>query len=243
MKLNPIRTCAAIVVIASSTALAADDGPQPRVVTPGKAAADRPSDAIALFDGHDLSHWTRRDDTPARCTVEDTVMVCRTGSGDIYTTDKFRDAQIHLEFRIPYMPDQHGQMRGNSGVLIHGMYEVQILDSYQNPTYANGSCGAYYGYSAPLVNASRPPEEWQSYDIIFHGPKCDAEDHLTQPGTLTVIHNGVLVQDHVPVESRRGCEDGIGNPGPLVLQDHQPRNPPMTVMRFRNVWLRNLENN
>jgi hypothetical protein len=233
--------CSALALFAASAGLAADDGPQPRVVAPGKAAGQPPSDAILLFDGSDMSRWTRRDGTPARCSVEDAVLVCKTGAGDIYSKDKFRDAQLHVEFAVPGMPDQKGQLRGNSGVLIHGTYEVQILDSYQNPTYANGSCGALYGQYAPLVNASRPPEEWQSYDIVFHGPKCDAEDHLIQPGTLTVIQNGVLVQDHVTIQTRRGCQDKISDPGPLVLQDHQPRDPPMTVMRFRNIWLRNLD--
>ncbi len=243
MRLKLITTCIATALVAISPAFAADDGPRPRVVTPGKAPADRPSDAIALFNGHDLSHWTRRDGTPTGCTVEDAVMVCKTGSGDVYSTDKFQDAQIHLEFRIPYMPDQQGQLRGNSGVKLHGVYEIQILDSYRNATYANGACGAYYGHNAPLVNATRPPEEWQSYEIVFHGPKCDGDDRLVQPGTLTLIHNGVLVLDHVTLRDQRTCKDGIGNPGPLVLQDHQPRNPPMTVMRFRNIWLRNLDVN
>lgn len=228
-------------LFAVSAGWAADEGPQPRVVTPGKAAAQPPSDAIRLFDGIDLSHWSRKDGTPARCSIEDAVLVCKTGSGDLISKEKFHDAQLHVEFSVPNMPDQKGQMRGNSGVLIHGVYEIQILDSYRNPTYANGSCGALYGQYAPLVNASRPPEEWQSYDIVFHGPQCDAEDNLAHPGTLTVIQNGVLVQDHVTIQSRKGCKDKIGEPGPVVLQDHQPRNPPMTVMRFRNIWLRNLD--
>jgi len=227
--------------IAISSIFAADDGPQPRVVTPGKAAGDRPSDAIALFDGRDLSHWMRPDGAPSRCAVEDGAMVCKTGAGHMVSKDKFRDSQIHVEFRVPYMPDQHGQLRGNSGVILHGLYEVQILDSYQNPTYANGSCGAYYGHDAPLVNVSRPPEEWQAYDIVFHGPKCSGDGKVVDPGTLTVFQNGVLVQDHVMLQPRRTCQEGVGDPGPLVLQEHQPRNPPMTVMRFRNIWLRNLD--
>jgi hypothetical protein len=237
MRLNFGRVAVFLAVSIAS----AQEGPQPTPVTPGKAVGERPSDAIALFEGSDLAHWTRKDGTPPRCTVEDAVMVCKTGAGDIYSKERFRDAQIHLEFRIPAMPDQHGQLRGNSGVLIHGLYEIQILDSYRNPTYANGSCGAYYGYNAPLVNASRPPEEWQSYDIVFHGPRCDASDHVVQPGTLTVFQNGILVQDHVPTQTKRTCKDKIADPGPLVLQDHQPKNPPMTNMRFRNVWLRNLD--
>jgi hypothetical protein len=231
----------AVGLILISTALAADEGPQPRVVTAGATAAEPSSDALVLFEGHGLSHWTRRDGSPAGCSVEEAVMVCRTGAGDIYSKEKFRNAQIHLEFQVPKMPNQHGQLRGNSGVMIHGVYEVQILDSYQNPTYANGSCGALYGQYPPLVNVSRPPGEWQSYDIVFHGPKCDADDRLVQPGTLTVLQNGVLVQDHVTIQTRRGCQDKIGEPGPLVLQDHQPKDPPMTVMRFRNIWLRDLD--
>lgn len=241
MKSTVIGMCGAIALMLVSTALAADEGPQPRVVTAGAAPGEPPSDAIVLFDGGDLSRWTRRDGSPARCLVEQAVMVCKTGAGDIYSKEKFRDAQIHLEFRVPKMPEQHGQLRGNSGVKIHGVYEIQILDSYQNPTYANGSCGALYGQYPPLVNASRPPGEWQSYDVIFHGPKCNAEDHLVQPGTLTVMQNGVLVQDHVTIQTRRGCKDKIGESGPLVLQDHQPKDPPMTVMRFRNIWLRDLD--
>ena len=229
---------AAMVVLA---AFAADDGPQPRVVTPGKAVGDRPSDAVTLFDGHDLSHWMKQDGSPPGCTMEDVVMVCKTGEGHMVSKDKFHDAQIHVEFRIPSMPDQHGQLRGNSGIVLHGIYEVQILDSYQNPTYADGSCGSYYGHNAPLVNVSRPPEEWQSYDIVFHGPKCGSDGKLIDPGSLTVMQNGVLVQDHVTLHDRRSCQEGSGDPGPLVLQEHHPENPPMTVMRFRNIWLRSLE--
>jgi len=236
-----LTMCFAIALIAISGPVAAQDGPQPGVVAPGKTAADPPSDAIVLFDGRDLSHWTRRDGTPSRCTAENGAMVCKTGAGDIYSKEKFRDIQLHLEFAVPNMPDQQGQLRGNSGVMIHGVYEVQILDSYQNPTYANGVCGAIYGQHPPLVNAARPPAEWQTYDIVFHAPKCDAEDRLIQPVTMSVLQNGVLVQDHATVTTRRGCKDKIAEPGPLVLQDHQPKNPPMTVMRFRNIWFRSLD--
>ena len=128
-------------------------------------------------------------------TVAGGVMTCRTGAGDVQSTEKFRDAQIHLEFAIPFMLEQKDQMRGNSGVYLHGKYEIQILDSYHNPTYAVGACGAIYGQSPPLVNASRPPEQWQSYDIIFHAAKCDSAGKPTAPATVTVLHNGVLVQD------------------------------------------------
>jgi hypothetical protein len=164
-------------------------------------------------------------------------MSCRTGAGTIQSAEKFRSAQIHLEFNIPSMPDQKGQLRGNSGVMLQGRYEVQILDSYQNPTYADGSSGALYGQSAPQVNASRRPGEWQTYDIVFHAPRCAPDGSVQTPGSLTLLYNAVLVQDHVPVVSKRGCVDE----GPLVLQDHSGfKGAPDTTMKFRNIWLRRL---
>jgi hypothetical protein len=213
--------------------------PQPRVVNPGPP----PSDAVVLFDGKDLSHFVRRDGQPARCTVAEGAIVCRTGDGDLYSTEKFRSAQIHLEFAPPYMPDQKDQARGNSGVYLHGRYEIQILDSYQNPTYADGSLGALYGQSAPLVNAARPPNEWQSYDIIFHAPRCNPDGTPAERATLTVLLNGVMVQDHVTIQrSGRACTEGSGSePGPLMLQDHDYKGAPLTVMRFRNIWFRRLD--
>jgi hypothetical protein len=219
----------------------AQEEPQPKVVEapPGQP----PSDAMVLFEGKDLSNWTRRDGQPARCEVRDAAMACRSGVGDIVSKQTFRSAQIHLEFAIPSMPQQHGQTRGNSGVYLHGRYEIQVLDSYQNPTYANGSCGALYGQYAPLVNVSRPPEQWQTYDIIFHAPKCDAQGKVVEKGRLTLLQNGVLIQDNVEIKGpasgaadRRVCEAG-----PLLLQDHSGfPGAPVTVMRFRNIWFRPL---
>lgn len=216
--------------------------PQPKYVDPGRPGGP-PSDAIVLFDGKDLAEWTRQDGSPAGCTVGDGAMTCKTGAGDIYSKRKFSSAQIHLEFAAPSMPDQKGQARGNSGVYLHGRYEIQILDSYQNPTYPKGACGALYGQAAPLVNASRPPQQWQTYDIIFRAPKCGADGKLIEHGRVTVLHNGVLIQDNVRIlDVGRGClEDRIGEPGPLTLQDHNYRGAPMTVMRFRNIWYRPLE--
>jgi len=214
-----------------------DDGPQPRVVTPATAST-APSDAVVLFDGRDLSNWVRQDGQPARCRVEQGAIACTSGAGDIYSKQKFRDAQIHLEFSPPLMADQHGQMRGNSGVYLQGHYEIQILDSFNNPTYADGSLGGLYGQAPPLVNAARPPGEWQSYDIVFHPPKCDGQGKVTSKGTLTVLLNGLLVQDHVTMrDTKGGCA-----PGPLMLQDHSGfENAPVTTMRFRNVWYRPLD--
>ncbi len=208
-----------------------------------------PSDAVVLFNGRDMSGWTMPNGSPSKCTVADGVMTCRTGSGDAQSAEKFRDAQIHVEFNVPYMPGQRGQGRGNSGILLQGQYEIQILDSYRNETYADGSCAALYGRSAPLVNASRRPAEWQSYDIIFHAPRCDPDGRMQAPGSLTLPHNGVLVQDHVPVRSK-GCLAE----GPLVLQDHGQfvgrkiataagvaEGAVDTPMKFRNIWMRRLK--
>jgi hypothetical protein len=233
----------AVLLLALAPAIAAQKPaePQPRVVTPGVRCGQPPDDAVVLFDGKDLSHWTTREGQPAHCAVDNGEILCKTGAGDLVSKETFRNAQIHLEFRPPFMPDQHGQARGNSGVYLQGRYEIQILDSYQNPTYANGSCGALYGQAAPLVNASRAPEQWQTYDIVFHGPQCDG-GNLVKHGIVTVLHNGVLVQDHVEIQNTlRGCAaDQIGEPGPLLLQDHNYKGAPTTLMRFRNIWFRPL---
>jgi hypothetical protein len=228
--------------LATACGRAQQQGPQPRVVEPG--AEKPPSDAVVLFDGADLSKWRRGDGQPPGCTVDQGVMVCRTGAGDIVSTETFSSAQIHLEYMVPHMPDQKDQLRGNSGVFVHGCYEVQILDSFQNPTYPDGANGAVYGFSPPLVNASRPPEQWQTYDMIFHPPVCDAAGNISTPGSLTVFLNGVLVQDRVRLDKpgpgcthRRVCE-----PGPLRLQDHSGfPGAPDTTMKFRNIWFRRLE--
>jgi hypothetical protein len=215
---------------------------QPRVVTPG---LDRlpPSDAVVLFDGKDLLHWVHKDGRPAEWTVKDGAMVCNTGTGNVYSREKFGSAQIHVEFAIPYMPQAKDQARGNSGVYLQGRYEIQVLDSYKNPTYADGSGGALYGQYAPLVNASRPPEEWQAYDIVFHAPACNAGGTVTQPGTLTVLHNGVLIQDHVTIKgiTSGGAKDDPCADGALMLQDHIVPEVRQTFMRFRNIWCRSLD--
>jgi hypothetical protein len=239
----------AVFVLAVGIACAQrSEGPQPAVVDPG-GAGKAPSDAVVLFNGRDNSGWSTLDGTPSKCTVADGVMSCRTGAGDTQSTEKFRDAQIHVEFNLPNEPEMRGQGRANSGVVLQNRYEIQILDSYQNPTYANGSCGALYGKSAPLVNACRRPGEWQSYDIVFHAPRCAPDGSVQTPGSLTMLHNGVLIQDHVPVQ-RRNC---VADEGPLVLQDHGRvvgrkigtaagvvEGAPDTTVKFRNIWMRRL---
>lgn len=217
------------------------EDPQPPVVDPG-SSGKAPSDAIVLFDGNDLTEWVHQDGTAAKWAVEDGEIVCKTGAGNIHSKRRFTSAQIHIEFATPHQPQAQGQARGNSGVYVQGRYEVQVLDSYRNPTYADGSAGAIYGQSAPLVNASRAPEQWQSYDIIFHAPKCDG-GRVVKPGTMTILHNGVLIQDHVELEGPTpgGLGGNVCEPGPLLLQDHIHEDVQETALRFRNIWVRSLE--
>ena len=246
--MNRIPEILVWLLFAGAAAAQTSEGPQPPVVEPG-GPGKAPSDAIVLFDGKDNSHWMTMDGKPSKCTVADGVMICRTGAGDTQSTEKFRDAQIHVEFNLPYEPEMRGQGRANSGVILMGRYEIQILDSYQNPTYANGSCAALYGQSAPLVNSCRRPGEWQTYDIIFHAPHCAADGTVETSGSLTMLHNGVLVQDHVSVRGRR-C---VAGEGPIVLQDHSQyvgrkiataagvaEGAPDTTIKFRNIWMRRL---
>jgi hypothetical protein len=202
-----------------------------------------PSDAVVLFDGTHAEEWVHKDGRPAEWTVAEGVLVCKSGTGDILSKKKFGSAQIHLEFSTPLMAEAKGQARGNSGVYLQGRYEVQVLDSYENPTYANGSAGAVYGQHAPLVNASRPPEQWQSYDFVFHAARCDGAGKVTQAATLTLLHNGVLVQDHVTIaKNTPGSEaDGLCEAGPILLQDHFHPEVKDTLLRFRNIWVRELD--
>lgn len=217
-------------------------GPQPRVVDPGEQGKP-PSDAVILFNGRDMTGWTTAKGEAAKCSVANGEMACRTGVGDIYSGTRFRDAQIHIEFAVPHMPNQHGQMRGNSGVYVHSCYEVQVLDSFENLTYADGSLGAVYGISAPLVNAARRPEQWQSYDMLFRAPKCDSAGAVSDPGRITILLNGVLIQDNVAITKKGpGCQlENICGEGPIRLQDHSGfKDAPDTTMKFRNIWIRKL---
>ncbi len=210
-------------------------GDEPRVVTPGIGTAP-PSDAIVLFSGKNLEKFTKRDGTPAAWPVKDGVIHVQKGGG-IFSKDKLGNAQIHVEFATPSEAVGEGQGRGNSGVYVQGRYEVQVLDSYENKTYPDGQCGAIYGQHPPLVNVSCKPGEWQSYDIVFRAATYDeAGENKTKDATMTVFHNGVLIQDHATVTARTAASpfaEGAGK-GPLYLQDHG--NP----VRYRNIWYRPL---
>jgi hypothetical protein len=225
-----------------------ENAPLPPLVTPAASLGDPPSDAVVLFDGRDLSQWKLRDGSPARCKVENREMVCRTGDQNLVSVPTFASAQIHLEYAVPDMPAvdrngrPNGQYKGNSGVFLHGSYEIQVLDSYKNlnRTYADGTNASLYRVAAPLVNVSRAPGEWQSFDIVIHAPKCD-NGTLASPGDITLFHNGVLVLDRVAPRLRNPqCQPGMTEmSGPLMLQDHE-QGGPMTVMKFRNIWFRPL---
>jgi hypothetical protein len=215
--------------------------PKPPVVEPaeGSIAAKPPKDAVVLFGGSDLDAWKSTYGGPARWKVGDGYMETAPGAGPVETKGKFGDIQLHVEWSAPSPPRGVGQDRGNSGVFLMGQFEVQVLDSYRAETYADGQAGAIYGQYPPLFNASRPPGQWQSYDIAFRRPRFDASGQLQEPARLTVFHNGILVQDN---EEAFGPTSWLkwlpyadqGGRGPISLQDHDH------PVRYRNIWLREL---
>jgi hypothetical protein len=218
--------------------------PVPAVVDPGTFSSQDmpgrpPSDANVLFDGKDLSKWQHANKSAAKWKVVNGYAEVVAETGNIQTKQEFGDFQLHVEFTEPVPPVGDSQERGNSGVYLQGLYEVQVLDSYNNKTYADGQAAAMYGQYPPQVNASRAPGQWQEYDIVFHAPKFDAANKLLKPARVTVFHNGLLVQDDVeltgPTEhhARPPYKPGVVR-GPVALQDHG--NP----VRFRNIWIREL---
>lgn len=216
--------------------------PQPVVVTPGPAAAAPvapPSDAIVLFDGKDLSKWRDAMGAPSRWAVENgAFVVTPRAGGDIRTTDLFGDVQLHVEFASPDKVAGDSQGRGNSGIFLMDRYEIQVLDSYNNPTYPDGQAGAVYGQMPPLVNASRPPGQWQTYDITFTRPRFKGSE-VVSPARVTILHNGVLIQNNTTLigstlHQQVGRYEPHPDEAPIRLQDHG--NP----VRFRNIWVRKL---
>jgi Domain of Unknown Function (DUF1080) len=218
--------------------------PTPPVITPGTPSRQDspgrpPSDAVVLFDGKDLSPWAAEDGQAAKWKVSDGYVEVVPHSGYIHTRQPFGDCQLHVEFAEPVPIVGEGQDRGNSGVFLMGLYEVQVLDSYENKTYADGQAAGVYGQFPPQVNASRPPGQWQWYDIVFHRPRFDETGKLKRPARMTVLHNGVLVQDNVELSGPTAHHDRPpykAGPDklPLALQDHG------SPVRFRNIWIREL---
>jgi Domain of Unknown Function (DUF1080) len=216
--------------------------PAPTEIDPGTASTPEaggkaPSDAVVLFDGKDLSAWVGKDGGAAKWKVADGYFEVVPKTGQIQTKQGFGSIQLHLEFREPSPAVGQDQDRGNSGVFLMGLYEIQVLDSYKSKTYADGQAGAVYGQYPPLVNASRQPGQWQTYDIIFHAPKS-ADGKLVTKARVTVLHNGILVQDNVEIQGTTSTPTPEYKAGPdklpLALQDH---NHPV---RYRNIWVREL---
>jgi Domain of Unknown Function (DUF1080) len=253
MKTPAVTSLGFIVAVAAALHAAPDpnwldhdrDRPQPAVVDPGTfssqdQAGQPPSDATVLFDGKDISQWVAMDGSPTKWIIHDGVFECVPGSGYARTLQSFGDCQLHVEWASPNPPHGDSQGRGNSGVFFgYDRYECQVLDSYNNPTYADGSAAAIYGQYPPLVNAMLPPGKWEVYDMIWTAPRFDAEGKLVSKARETVFHNGVLVQNNVELT---GPTSWVGRAPykahperlPIALQDHG--NP----VRFRNIWVREL---
>lgn len=247
----------AFVVLAPATLLAAATpgpvhqdteyySPVPPVVTPGAVDSAPPSDAIVLFDGTNLDQWVENSDkSPARWTVAGGVLTVNKMAGNIETKQRFKDYQLHVEWKIPDNITGSDQLRGNSGVFLASTgpgddgYELQILDSYNNPTYVNGQAGSVYKQSIPLVNANRKPGQWQTYDVIWTAPRFNAAGAVQSPAKITVLFNGVLVQNDFVL---KGETLYVGQPvykaydtAPIKLQAHGDMSPPIS---FRNIWVR-----
>jgi len=214
--------------------------PQPKVVTPGdQATASAPSDAIVLFDGRNLDAWTNAEGKEAGWTVHDGEVTVNKKAGDIITKEKFGSFQLHLEWKVPEGISGESQARGNSGVFLQDMYEIQILDTYNNVTYCNGTTGSVYKQVIPMANAMRAPGEWNVYDIIYNAPVFNEDGTYKCNPTVTVIQNGVLLINNFVI---RGTTEYIGHPrvvphsdGPIRLQSHGDPSEPIS---FRNIWIR-----
>jgi Domain of Unknown Function (DUF1080) len=224
--------------------------PEPKIVTPGAAPSDAPSDAIILFDGKNLDEWSLTDDItkPAGWTLTgDGAMTVKKGTGTIQTKKTFMDYQLHIEYKIPENITGSGQARGNSGIFLASPgkgddgYELQVLDNYNNKTYVNGQVGSMYKQSIPLANACKKPGEWQRYDVIWTAPRFNEDGSVKSPARVTAFHNGVLVQNNYEL---KGNTPYIGKPAykkhgasPIKLQDHGDPSEPIS---YRNIWLREL---
>jgi hypothetical protein len=217
--------------------------PQPKIISPGTASTQDkpgapPSDAVVLFDGKDLAHWRGSDQKPV-ARLEDGAMIIERDSPT--SKEEFGDCQLHVEFATPDPPKGRDQGRGNSGVMIMGRYEIQVLDSFDNLTYPDGQAAAIYGQYPPLVNASRKPGEWQTYDIVFTAPRFKPDGTVETPAYVTMFHNGVLVHNHTALLGSVVFRDLArytkhGPKGPIALQAHG--NP----VRYRNIWVREIKN-
>jgi hypothetical protein len=213
--------------------------PQPAILTPGTTPGAPPSDAVILFDGHDLSQWESLKGGSAKWTVADGTLTVAASTGNIATKEAFGDCQLHVEWATPAPPRGEDQDRGNSGVFLMSRYEIQVLDSFENVTYPDGQAAAIYGQFPPLVNASRGPGAWQTYDILFTAPRFKG-NAVDTPAYVTVLHNGIVVHNHTAIIGTTGHRIlGSYSPhppkAPLMLQDHEH------PVRYRNIWIRPLK--
>jgi hypothetical protein len=212
--------------------------PVPAVITPGTGTS-APSDAIVLFDGTNLDQWENKDGASPSWIVKDGCVTVKPGTGIIKSKKLFSDCQLHIEWRTPSVVTGESQGRGNSGIFLQERYELQVLDSYENLTYSNGQAGSIYKQQMPLVNACRKPGEWQCYDVIFTSPRFNEDGTLKSPGYITVLQNGILIQNHYEL---KGSTQYIGPPSyemhplkqSLVLQEHG------NDVSYRNIWIREL---
>jgi len=252
------RFLVSVAILSSMTAQSQDDPKATEVWEPKRAVITSttatttapPSDAIVLFGGKDLNEWVsvKTPGTPAMWTIADGAFTVKKGTGNIETKRSFTDYQLHIEWKIPANITGQGQARGNSGLFVASTgkgddgYELQIMDSWQNDTYVNGQAGSIYKQFPPLVNASKKPGEWQSYDVLWTAPRFNADSTLKSPAYLTVIHNGVIIQNHTEL---KGKTRYIGQASyqahgasPIKLQDHGDPSEPIS---FRNIWIRELK--
>lgn len=222
--------------------------PVPKAIVPQKIQIKAPSDAIVLFNGNDLDQWISvKDQTAAKWTVSEDIFTVKKGTGNIQTKKSFSNYQLHIEWLIPAQISGEGQARGNSGIFLASTgpgdngYELQLLDSYNNSTYSNGQAGSIYKQFIPLVNASKKPGEWQSYDIVWTAPVFNLNGTLKTPAKLTVLHNGILIQNNVELKGETVYTGPPfykkHGPLPIKLQDHGDPSEPIS---FRNIWLREL---
>jgi hypothetical protein len=252
--LSGILICGITSIINAQQAMKHEDTefyePVPKVVTPGKTCGDAPSDAIILFNGKNLDQWVTTNDTTqaAKWVVKDNVITVNKKAGNIQTRQSFLDYQLHIEWLIPKNITGTSQGRGNSGVFLASLgkgdagYELQVMDSYNNPTYVNGQAASVYKQSPPMANPNRPPGEWQTYDVLWVAPRFNENGSVKSPARITVLFNGVVVQNNFEL---KGPTRYVGNAvyesahgaAPIKLQSHGDPSEPIS---FRNIWVRNL---
>ena len=221
-------------VISVASVLCIISSPASGQTKPIKLSSKPPRGAIVLFNGTDTAAWVHRNNRPVQWSVKDGYMEVTPRSGNIMTREQFGDCRLHLEFNLPLVPQASSQGRGNSGVYLQGQFEIQVLDSWRNPTYARGGMGAIYGQKDPDRDAIRPPGVWQSFDIFYRAGRRNPEGMVVERPRITVYQNGILIHDNVEIletDTTRSVGGEVQTLGPILLQDHGNR------VRYRNIWI------